>query len=144
MAIVDPRTWMEHLSKEECWKLLEQQPVGRVGVLVNSAPEIYPVNYLVDDRTIVFRTEQGQKLRGLDRSPSVCFEVDGFDDTTQNGWSVLIKGRAHEVVSVMEERHLLDLDLRYWVIGPKPIWIRIDPAEVTGRRISRPPTRGLP
>ena len=141
MAIIDPRTWMEHLSRSECWELLEQTPIGRIGVLFDSAPEIYPVNFVVDDRTIVFRTEQGQKLRGLDRSPSVCFEVDGFDEESQAGWSVLVKGRAREVESVMEERHLLELDLRYWGVGPKPIWIRVEPAEVTGRRISRPPGR---
>ena len=138
MAMIDPTTWMEHLSERECWVLLENTAIGRIGVLVDSAPEIYPINFVVDDRTIVFRTEQGQKLRGLDRSPSVCFEVDGHDEDTSTGWSVLVKGRAHEVVSVIEERHLLTLDLRYWSMGPKPIWIRIEPAEVTGRRISRP------
>jgi nitroimidazol reductase NimA-like FMN-containing flavoprotein (pyridoxamine 5'-phosphate oxidase superfamily) len=135
---------MEHLSRHECWELLEQTPIGRIGVLVDSAPEIYPVNFVVDDRTVVFRTEQGQKLRGLDRSPSVCFEVDGYNEEKSSGWSVLIKGRAQEVVSVVEERHLHDLDLRYWGVGPKPIWIRVEPAEVTGRRISRPPGRSAP
>jgi nitroimidazol reductase NimA-like FMN-containing flavoprotein (pyridoxamine 5'-phosphate oxidase superfamily) len=138
MGATDPRTWMEHLSEHECWELLESTPIGRIGVLVDSAPESYPLNFAVDDRTIVFRTELGRKLRGLDRSPSVCFEVDGYDEATSTGWSVLIKGRAHEVTSAVEERHLLTLDLRYWGLGPKPIWIRIDPAEVTGRRISRP------
>ena len=141
MAIVDSTTWMEHLSQRECWVLLENAAIGRIGVLVDSAPEIYPVNFVVDDRTIVFRTEEGQKVRGLDRSPSVCFEVDGYDEATSTGWSVLIKGRAHEVVPGVEERHLLSLDLRYWGLGPKPIWIRIEPAEVTGRRISRPETQ---
>ena len=138
MAITESTIWMEHLARDQCWGLLETTPIGRIGVLVDSAPEIYPVNFVVDDRTIVFRTELGQKLRGLDRSPAVCFEVDGYDEATSTGWSVLVKGRAHEVVSGVEERHLLSLDLRYWGVGPKPIWIRIHPAEVTGRRISRP------
>jgi nitroimidazol reductase NimA-like FMN-containing flavoprotein (pyridoxamine 5'-phosphate oxidase superfamily) len=140
MRITDPSTWMEHLSERDCWVLLENAAIGRIGVLVDSAPEIYPVNFVVDDRTIVFRTERGQKVRGLDRSPSVCFEVDRFDEATSTGWSVLVKGRAHEVVARADERHLLSLDLQYWGLGPKPIWIRIDPAEVTGRRISRPET----
>ena len=78
MAIIDGKTWLEHLSLRECWDLLSSTPVGRVGVLVDSAPEIYPVNHAVDGQTIVFRTERGGKLRGLDRSPSVCFEVDGY------------------------------------------------------------------
>lgn len=46
--------------------------MGRVGVLVDSAPEIYPVNHVVDRQTIVFRTDTGSKLGGLDRSSSPC------------------------------------------------------------------------
>lgn len=138
MAIIDGKTWLEHLAPHECWDLLASTPVGRIGVLVDSAPEIYPVNHVVDGRSIVFRTERGQKLRGLDRSPSVCFEVDGIDVATSTGWSVLVKGRVREVKAAEEERHLLQLDLRYWSVGPKPRWIRIEPAEVTGRRIRRP------
>jgi nitroimidazol reductase NimA-like FMN-containing flavoprotein (pyridoxamine 5'-phosphate oxidase superfamily) len=138
MAIVDGRTWLEHLAPKECWDLLRSVPVGRVGVLVDSAPEIYPVNHVVDGHSVVFRTDRGQKLRGLDRSPSVCFEVDGYDPSTSTGWSVLVKGRAREVIAADEERRLLGLDLRYWSVGPKPRWVRIEPAEVTGRRILRP------
>lgn len=141
MAIIDGKTWMEHLSQAECWELLACTPVGRIGVLVDSAPEIYPVNHAVDGQTIVFRTEQGQKLRGLDRSPSVCFEVDAYDPTTSTGWSVLVKGRAREVTAADEERRLLSLDLRYWSIGPKPHWVRIEPVQVTGRRIFQPERR---
>jgi len=138
MAIVDGRTWLEHLSTDECWALLADTPVGRIGVLVDSAPEIYPVNHSVDGRSIVFRTDRGQKLRGLGRSPSVCYEVDGYDAADSTGWSVLVKGRAREVVSAEEERNLLlGVDLRYWSVGPKPRWIRIEPTEVTGRRIHR-------
>ena len=135
MAIIDGKTWMEHLSQRECWDLLANTPVGRIGVLIDSAPEIYPVNHVVDGQTIVFRTERGGKLRGLVRSPAVCFEVDGIDEATKTGWSVLVKGRGREVTAVDEVRRLLDLDLRYWSGGQKPHWIRIEPAEVTGRRI---------
>ena len=137
MAIIDGKTWLEHIQPRECWELLASTPVGRIGVLVDSAPEIYPVNHAVDGETIVFRTERGEKLRGLDRSPAVCFEVDGYDPDTRTGWSVLVKGRAREVTAPDEERRLLGLDLRYWSVGPKPRWVRIESAEVTGRRIHR-------
>ena len=141
MAIIDGKTWMEHLALRECWELLGSTPVGRIGVLVDSAPEIYPVNHVVDGQSIVFRTERGEKLRGLDRSPSVCFEVDTYDPITSTGWSVLVKGRAREVTTAEEERQLLGLDLRFWGVGPKPRWVRIEPTEVTGRRIHRPEGR---
>lgn len=135
MGVVDGRTWLEHLAPPECWRLLSLSGVGRIGVLVDSAPEIYPVNFVVDGQTIVFRTDPGNKLRGLERSPAVCFEADGinFDDST--GWSVLVKGRAVEVTGADETRRASELPLEFWALGEKSHWIRIRPTEVTGRRI---------
>ena len=93
-----PDLWVEYLSAQACWELLASTPVGRVGVLVDSAPEVYPVNYAVDGHSVVFRTDPGNKLRGLGRSPSVCFQIDSFDLDQRTGWSVLVKGRAEEVL----------------------------------------------
>ena len=39
--------------------LLASTPVGRIGVLIDSAPEVYPVNHRVDGETILFRTDPG-------------------------------------------------------------------------------------
>ena len=64
----DPRTWLEILGTEACWELLASAPVGRLGVVVDGRPEIFPVNFVTDDRTIVFRTEVGSKLAALDAS----------------------------------------------------------------------------
>lgn len=139
MAVIDGRTWLEHLSTPECWRLLALSPVGRVGVLVDSAPEIYPVNHVVDDQTVVFRTDPGSKLRGLDRSPSVCFEVDDMNVTDRTGWSVLVKGQAVELTDANELRSAHGLPLRFWALGEKGHWIRIRPREVTGRRIHPTP-----
>jgi uncharacterized protein len=135
MPVIDGRTWLEHLSPERCWERLAQVPVGRLGVLVDGAPEIYPVNHAVDERTIVFRVDPGTKLRGLLDSPKVCFEVDGVDADAQTGWSVLVKGRAAELTRAADLRAVADLPLRIWSIGPKGHWIRILPTEVTGREI---------
>jgi hypothetical protein len=137
MPVIDGRNWLERLSPRDCWELLATTPVGRIGVLNDSAPEIYPVNHVVDDRTIVFRTDPGTKLRGLLRSPAVCFEVDGIDPETATGWSVLVKGTATQIHDAEELQRVADLPLRYWSLGDKPHWIRISPAEVTGRRIWR-------
>jgi nitroimidazol reductase NimA-like FMN-containing flavoprotein (pyridoxamine 5'-phosphate oxidase superfamily) len=104
-------------------------------VLVDSAPEIYPVNHRVDDHSIVFRTAPGSKLRGLDRSPSVCFQVDGIDAYSHTGWSVLVKGRATVLDDADEMGGVADLPLDYWTEGAKPDWVRITPHQVTGRRI---------
>jgi nitroimidazol reductase NimA-like FMN-containing flavoprotein (pyridoxamine 5'-phosphate oxidase superfamily) len=109
--------------------------VGRIGVLNDSAAEIYPVNHAVDRQTVVFRTDPGTKLRGLLRSPAVCFEVDGVDPEDGTGWSVLVKGRAVQIRDADELRAADRLQLQPWTLGDKVHWIRILPAEVTGRRI---------
>ena len=128
-------TWVEYLRAEECWELLARTPVGRIGVLVDSAPEIYPINHCVDGGTIVFRTDAGNKLRSIDRSPSVCFEADGIDLVDSTGWSVLVKGRACELTTADELDAASRLPLRFWGLGAKPHWVRVVPREVTGRRI---------
>ena len=135
MAVIDGRTWLEHIGPEECWRLLRSTPVGRIGVLVDSAPEIYPVNHLVDGHSIVFRTAPGSKFRGLLRSPSVCFQVDGIDPDAHTGWSVLVKGRAVRLKGGDEVGRVADLTLDYWTVGSKPDWVRIEAHQVTGRRI---------
>jgi uncharacterized protein len=135
MAVVQGRTWLEHLAPPECWRLLSAEGIGRIGVIVDSAPEVYPVNYLVDDETILFRTDVGTKLRGLERTPSVCFQIDGIDLVDHTGWSVLVKGWAAVVSDPDELRVTAELPLRYWALGVKDRWVRVHPREVTGRRI---------
>lgn len=133
---------MEHLGPEECWELVRSQPAGRLGVLVDSAPEIYPVNHVVDRGVIVFRTGGGTKWRGLDRNPSVCFEVDQIDAVAATGWSVLVKGRAFELTDPEDIRLAGELPLHAWVFEDGTQFVRIVPTEITGRRIGRSsPTR---
>ena len=83
----------------------------------------------------MFRTDAGNKLLGLERNPSVCFECDGLDFDTHAGWSVLIKGQAQELHGAEEVRSVAELPLHSWTAGKKEHWVRIVPREVTGRRI---------
>lgn len=135
MGIIDGRTWTEDLSPSECWNLLSMAPVGRIGVLLDGTPEIYPVNFVIDDQSIVFRTDPGNKLRGLNRNPAVCFEADGINMDDHTGWSVLVKGRAAELHGDQELRRAAELPLRVWALGEKGVWIHIRPTEVTGRKL---------
>jgi nitroimidazol reductase NimA-like FMN-containing flavoprotein (pyridoxamine 5'-phosphate oxidase superfamily) len=131
--------WTVYLSETECWDLLAGTTVGRVGVVVDTAPEIYPVSHVVDGRTIVFRTDPGNKLSGLERTPSVCYQIDSVNLGDSTGWSVLVKGRAVVVRETEELRRAALSSLRPWGLGEKAIWVRIAPTEVTGRRIERDP-----
>lgn len=129
--------WVEYLTEAECWQLVAAAPFGRIAVLVDSAPEVYPINHVVDGETIVFRTDPGSKLHGIERSPSVSFEIDGADVDEHTGWSVLVKGRAVELVDPEDLERAQALPLHFWGVGTKSHWIRIVPTEVTGRRVDR-------
>jgi uncharacterized protein len=140
MGVIEGRTWLELLSAAECWTLLDQEEIGRLAVLVDGVPEIYPVNYVLDGHDVVFRTDAGSKLGGLVRSPAVCFEVDGADRATETGWSVMLKGKARELTMAADVAAAAKLPLHFWAHGEKAHWIRIEPFEVSGRRIYRPRT----
>ena len=46
---------VEELAPEDCWDRLRADGVARLAVVVDGAPEIFPINYVVDRGTIVFR-----------------------------------------------------------------------------------------
>lgn len=138
MGVIEGRTWLEVLSPQECWRLAGTQEVGRVTVEVDQVAEIFPVNFVIDDREVVFRTDAGSKLRGLRAATTVCFEVDGSDGPPRSGWSVMIKGTPRELALAEELERASKLPLDYWAFGEKAHWVRIRPTSVTGRRLHRP------
>ena len=74
----------EKLSTDECWRLLSTQQVGRIAVVVGHYPLVFPVNYAVVEKAIVFRTGVGEKLWAIHRS-NVTFEVDELDTVARSG-----------------------------------------------------------
>lgn len=81
------------LDEARCLDLLGGEPVGRLGFSAGSLPVIFPVNYLLVDRTVVFRSEDGAKIRAASQGSVACLEVDHFESLEHAGWSVLATGR---------------------------------------------------
>jgi nitroimidazol reductase NimA-like FMN-containing flavoprotein (pyridoxamine 5'-phosphate oxidase superfamily) len=131
---VDPRTGLEVLDRPECLALLGHCSLGRLAVVVNGRPLVFPVNFTLDDGAIVMRVDEGTKLHAARHGP-VAFECDGTDRVYHTGWSVLASGDAEEVDTVAEVAHLDRIPLGTWCPGTKPIWLRIRPKTLTGRRI---------
>ena len=124
---------MVELQESESWALLREGVVGRLAVMVEDAPDIFPVNYLVDRGTVVFRTAAGTKL-DWSAGHRVAFEVDGYDPASGEAWSVVVKGNAHEVKQLYDVLEAVSLPLVPWHAGAKPRYVRIDADAVTGRR----------
>lgn len=123
-----------HLSDSECWQLLDAHTVGRLAVDVAGHPDIFPINYLVDDGTIVFRSGPGTKLAAAVLGRHVAVEIDGVDDGGRSVWSVVVKGTAHQVEQMEERFAMDDLPLYPWIASDKGNFVRITPELTTGRR----------
>lgn len=130
--MVDSSNPVTVLEESRCWDLLASQEVGRLATAVQGFPEIFPLNFVVDGESIVFRTAEGSKLLELVINAHVCFEVDGWTDN--GGWSVVLKGSASVVPSGEEHDVVEALPLRPWVPTVKTNFVRVTPTEVTGRR----------
>ncbi len=124
----------DELPESECWNLLRQGVIGRLAVVTDDGPDIFPINYVVDHGSVVFRTAAGRKFSSSTGQP-VAFEVDGYDGGDDIAWSVVLHGRAHEIRDTDEVIEALALPLRPWHAGPKPRLMRIAAAKVTGRRL---------
>ncbi len=131
---LDPRTGVDHLDGNECWDLLRRAEVGRLAVSITDHPDIFPVNYVVDHGSIVFRTAEGTKLAASVLGRAVAFEIDGYDEDAGEAWSVVAKGTASEIARLDELFDALDLPLFPWHAAPKHRFVRITPSELTGRR----------
>jgi nitroimidazol reductase NimA-like FMN-containing flavoprotein (pyridoxamine 5'-phosphate oxidase superfamily) len=132
-----PRQWRE-LTKSECFELLAEEHLGRVAVVDDRGPAVFPVNFVLDDHTVVFRTARGTKLHSPSLGSQVCFEVDGTDEAALSGWSVMVRGEAVEVTDRAELARLRGLPLQAWAPGVRNRYVRILPTALTGRRIAAP------
>ncbi len=124
------------LDEDECLSLLARSDVGRVAFTTSSGPQIYPVNYLVDNGTIVIRTSPYTPLGGF-ATGVVAFEVDALEPAMRRGWSVLVVGRSERVDDTDETIRLHHSGrLDPWAPGQRNLYVRITPQQITGRRIS--------
>ncbi len=123
------------LSTDECWSMLHATALGRIAVSAAGSVDIFPLNYAVDERSIVFRTAPGTKLLELAINDHVAFEIDGHDEA--EAWSVVVKGVAERVERQSEMDAAEELGLTPWIPTLKYRWVRIHPTEVTGLRFAR-------
>ena len=120
------------MTEDQCWAELSSRTMGRLATSVDGYPDIFPVNYVVQRRTILIRTAEGAKLAGATINARVAFEADDHD--VAQGWSVVVKGHAHVLSSSAELDSAERAQVLPWVLTPKHRFIRIKPTDITGRR----------
>jgi nitroimidazol reductase NimA-like FMN-containing flavoprotein (pyridoxamine 5'-phosphate oxidase superfamily) len=133
------RLMLIHMERDECEERLASTRLGRLGVVVEGRPEIFPVLHAFDpsDRTIVFQTNERTKLHAALDWPWAAFEVDALEsEDGSKGWSVLVVGRAEEITDPSEVARVAKLG-PLWTSSDRVRWIRIVPDKITGRRADR-------
>jgi uncharacterized protein len=126
---------LHSMSEAECLRRLSHRSFGRLAIVVDGQPLMFPVNYAMYQRVISIRTAAGTKLTYAPGAP-VAFEIDGYDRSSGNGWSVLVQGRAIDATTALDDVS--------WTArgaaphpaapGPHPYRIAIDAQSITGRR----------
>jgi nitroimidazol reductase NimA-like FMN-containing flavoprotein (pyridoxamine 5'-phosphate oxidase superfamily) len=125
---------LETLTPAECRALLARGGVGRVVFYDARGPVALPVNYQMSGDDIVFRTASTSSVRAAFYSERVSFEVDHIDDAMREGWSVLATGHPRQV-HADELPELQQLGIEPWAGDERPVYMRIEPGTVSGRRI---------
>jgi nitroimidazol reductase NimA-like FMN-containing flavoprotein (pyridoxamine 5'-phosphate oxidase superfamily) len=137
MRVVSRHSGIEIIDSDECLRLLAQDEIGRLAVVIGATPMILPVNYALDGDAIAFRTMSGSRLdvgQGL-----AAFEVDSFDRLCRSGWSVLVTGHLEEVswYQAKDMERVQALAVEPWAPGERNLWLRLRPSFITGRIIHR-------
>ena len=126
---------LTEMSTTECRDLMGSTSVGRVAFVDEDGPAVLPVNYVLAGGDVLFRTSPYNTLgRHLGEGAPVAFEVDEFDEYTQSGWSVLVRGIATFVGTddVARDETLQPFS---WAEGTRTLVVRVAPQSMTGRRL---------
>jgi nitroimidazol reductase NimA-like FMN-containing flavoprotein (pyridoxamine 5'-phosphate oxidase superfamily) len=123
------------LSERECRELLSGEVFGRLAITTASGPRIVPLNYVVVDDALVFRTTPYSQVAREGVGHDAAFEIDRVDHSLQTGWSVVAVGSLESVdPAELDDLHKAWVP-RPWAGGQRHLYVRLRWREVTGRRI---------
>ena len=131
MQHMDSNDPITPLTEDTAWGYLDSAEVGRLATALGEQPDIFPVNYVVDGQSVVFRTAEGTKLAEIVLNKQVAFEADMWDE--KGGWSVVLRGKAERITDPDELERVEKLPLRPFVDTVKTNFMRISAGKITGR-----------
>lgn len=122
------------LSDEESLELLSTKTFGRLVVRRKDDMDLFPLNYVVHEGNIYFRTAEGSKLFSLTLNDDVLFEADHVDAEAQEAWSVIVKGSARALTSTSDIEKADELPLKPWLPTLKYNYVVVTPKDISGRK----------
>jgi nitroimidazol reductase NimA-like FMN-containing flavoprotein (pyridoxamine 5'-phosphate oxidase superfamily) len=128
------------LDRDEARRLLGVGVVGRVAFVdADGTLQLVPVNYRELDGDVFWLTLSDGVIARSTAADQVAFQVDHHDDTNQDGWSILVRGRAEVVDDADLHAALVERGLRPWASGARTTLVRLRVAAISGRRVRLAP-----
>lgn len=137
-ATMDPHG-LGVLDESACLSLLGTRSIGRLGFSAGALPVVFPVNFVLDGESVVFRTESGEKLRAAEQGAVACFQADDIDPFSHTGWSVLVTGRLG-VVGEDRGEWARSLPLVPWGPARSGVFVELPVELASGRVLTGPPS----
>jgi uncharacterized protein len=120
----------DELTAQECWQFLASQELGRLAFVMIDEVHIVPVNFAVDEESLLIRTAPGDKLLGVALGGPVAFEADRVEDS--HATSVVVRGSAR--ILEEDEAHRADaVGLRSWVADDRFHVVEVTAGHISGR-----------
>jgi len=132
---VDLGTALIELDREECLELLAAKSVGRLAYAAHYGARILPVNYVLADDSIIFRTLPNGAIFHHALNSMCAFEVDDTDEFFESGWSVVVTGFV-ELATRDDFEHMRHGKLpQPWATGNRRTFVRLPCTQLSGRRV---------
>lgn len=117
----------------DAWRLLRTAEVARIAWHGPEGVSIVPVNCVVADGALWFRTARDAAVARAGDGLEVAVEVDHLDPVARSGWSVVMRS----TVELVDPEAAPDRvgELGVWPDGARPVYVRLRPREVSGRKL---------
>lgn len=123
---------LQELSAQASWELIKDEQLGRLAFHGPEGLTLVPVNVRVDEEVLWIRTGSHSALAASVEDSAVVALLDRLDPDTHLGWSVQVRGVCELLLDPSSVPAQVR-DLMPWVEGPKPVWIKLQAARLTGR-----------
>lgn len=126
---------LRELTQDECWQLLSDHSMGRIGYVDRGGPVVLPFNYQVHEGRLYVRTASHNQMAVHLPGQLAAFEIDDADPHGHTGWSVLVRGRVEHVLNSATAVPAPEPESAPWPDGLRTMVFCLTPDLVTGRAL---------
>ncbi len=126
---------LAELTRQECLEALAAKRVGRLAYATTDGPRVIPVNHILTEDGIIFRTVPDGEVARYALDSTCAFEVDDIDEFFESGWSVLAVGVAQLLTEADFQRLRFGHLPEPWADGPRILFVKVPVLQLSGRQL---------